>query len=630
MITYRETALLANPATSSASELQRVVVVIAHELAHQWFGNLVTMEWWNSLFLNEGDASLWEYFGTQAAHPEFEIIRQFVVTDVYPAMAATWFGHSRQLVSSVTSSADIEAQFDGVSYSFGASILYQLMQYLAVVAPGAYDAGMAAYLTANAYGNAEPAAFWSSLAAAANLSALPAYMASYTSQTGYPVVTVAWVNADGAATGAGSLAVSQARHFLSPYCAAQAPPVSPPPTWWIPLTLAGEHPGAGSGVPAAVQAAATTPFTASTWPVTFDYNISRDGYVKFNVNATGYYRVNYPLNVWAAFGASITAQLVAGAATPTSPADRGNLLYDLFTFAYGQIYQGAGITMATYLQFATWLRYETAYEAWVPALAAFGRLRQLLVVDDAPSPPGCADALAAYAAAAIAPAFAALNFTGDESPLTVQLRSSIIAAGSAFNVSAIVTGCNALYAGGVAAIPANIQVAVLSSAVRWAPTSSVYNAIRALYIESNDASVKRRYITALAATRDPALLSSLLLDAIDSRVVRSQDTVSVIVSVAANPAGRVLAWQFINTHWDLLYTRYGQGGFALSNLVFGTAAYFDTTAMAAVVAQFYAVHPAAAAQLDFQQALEMIGTSAAWVDTDLAPTCAWLSANAPS
>ena len=644
-----------------------MVVVIAHELAHQWFGNLVTMEWWNSLFLNEGDARLWEYFvrscarvhgplptyqrhtphhvtplshrqGTQAAHPEFEVIRQFVSTEMYPAMAATWYGNSRQLVSSVTSTASIEAQFDSVSYSFGASILYQLMEYLNGVAPGSYLAGMKSYLLNNAYGNAEPAVFWDALAAAANMSALPAYMNSYTSQTGYAVVSVTWENADGPVTGVGTLAVSQARHFLSPYAAAQAPAVTVPPTWWVPLTLYSEHPGAGSGVPAAVAAAASTPFTGAVWPVTIgsaaagtSYSIARDGYLKLNANSTGYYRVAYPANMWAAFASGIATQLAASVSGPASAADRGNLLNDLFTFAYGRIYAEQGINMTTYLSFATWLAADAAYEAWMPALSAFGRLRQLLYVDSVgDAVPGCTAALDAYANNALSHVFATLNFTGDNAPLMVALRSSVISAGSAHNNTAIVAGCNALYAGGVASIPVNLQLAVLSSVVRWAPTEDVFHNLWDLYLVSNDANVKRRYITAMAATRDPELLAQLLDYAGDPNVVRTQDVVNIIVTVAANPLGRALAWSFVKSHWDWLMIRFGQGGFALSDLVFGSATYFNTPAMLAAVQGWYAdsAHAVEGATLDYLQAQEMIGTSAAWVTTDLPATCAWLASYA--
>jgi len=104
--------------------------------------------------------------------------------------------------------------------------------------------------------------------------------------------------------------------------------------------------------------------------------------------------------------------------------------------------------------------------------------------------------------------------------------------------------------------------------------------------------------------------------------------VSVIVSVAANPLGRTLAWSFVQVHWIYLMKQFGQGGFALSNLLFGTAAYFNTEDMLTAVQGWYAEHVLPGAALNYLQAQEMIGTSAAWVKADLPATCAWLASYA--
>ena len=163
--TYRETALLAraDDGSSSQSELQRVAIVIAHESAHQWFGDAVTMAWWNALFLNEGFASLVEYIGTDHAQPQFEASRQFYSSTVLPALRAVSWGSARPLVSRVDSSGAIESQFDGVSYSMGASILSSTRGFMERAMPGSFFGGVGAYLRAHMYGNAEPEALWEAL-----------------------------------------------------------------------------------------------------------------------------------------------------------------------------------------------------------------------------------------------------------------------------------------------------------------------------------------------------------------------------------------------------------------------------------------------------------------------------------
>jgi aminopeptidase N len=458
------------------------------------------------------------------------------------------------------------------------------------------------------------------------MTSLPQYMEQYTSQNGYPMVTVSWVNPDGETSDMGSLQLTQQRHFLSPYCQSQAPASEVGYTWWIPLTLYGEHPGNYSGVPEAQAAAvAQGGFTTQVWATTItNYSVWRDGYLKLNAGATGYYRVMYPPNILAAFSSSIENQLSGGAAS-TSAADRGQLVDDLFTFAYGQAAQANGINMAAYFDFITWLGSETEYEVWMPAVSSFSRLRQLLY-NDAGVPAACMANMSTYAANALTNIFGTLGFVGDQSPLTVLLRTSIISAGSAFNLRAVVDGANDLYAAGPETIAANIQAPVLASAVRWAPNRTVYDTVRSLYISATDANLKRRYVGALAATQDVSLLASLLQDSINSTVVRSQDTVSLVVAVSSNPLGRALAWNFVKANWDLFVERYGSGGFSFSDLVYNTAANFQSQAMFDEIQNFYAANSAttSAATLQIQQALEMIGTNLGWVNTDLQATCDWL------
>ena len=115
---------------------------------------------------------------------------------------------------------------------------------------------MAAYIKQFAFGNAEPAALWAAFATASGATNLPTYLAGYTDQAGYPLVTVAWdPNNDGSSSGVGVLTVSQARHFTSAVSKEAALPAARDYLWWVPLSLMAAHPGAGSPVPAAAAAA---------------------------------------------------------------------------------------------------------------------------------------------------------------------------------------------------------------------------------------------------------------------------------------------------------------------------------------------------------------------------------------
>ncbi|KAA0188602.1 hypothetical protein HAZT_HAZT000828 [Hyalella azteca] len=116
LVTYKETALMFVEGVSSARAQQRIAVVLAHELAHQWFGNLVTMEWWQDLWLNEGFASFMEVLGTSEVEPHWSMLDQFVVETVQPALALDGLLSSHPVSTPVEDPANIEAIFDAISY----------------------------------------------------------------------------------------------------------------------------------------------------------------------------------------------------------------------------------------------------------------------------------------------------------------------------------------------------------------------------------------------------------------------------------------------------------------------------------------------------------------------------------
>ncbi len=129
MVTYRRTALLVDPLVSSESALQRVAVVIAHEFAHQWFGNIVTMEWWNDLWLNEGFASFIEYIGTDFIDNKFEIWGFFLIyMNNVLIIDSSFYTHPIEL--NVNNPNEIDTLFDSVTYDKGMSIIRMLYNFM--------------------------------------------------------------------------------------------------------------------------------------------------------------------------------------------------------------------------------------------------------------------------------------------------------------------------------------------------------------------------------------------------------------------------------------------------------------------------------------------------------------------
>lgn len=117
LITYRETAILYDPNQTSTLSHQRVAAVIAHEIVHQWFGNLVTMKWWDDLWLNEGFATYLEYLAVARLFPEWKMMEQFVLHKTQPALAYDALASSHPITVTIEDPAEIESTFDSISYN---------------------------------------------------------------------------------------------------------------------------------------------------------------------------------------------------------------------------------------------------------------------------------------------------------------------------------------------------------------------------------------------------------------------------------------------------------------------------------------------------------------------------------
>ncbi|MEE9173451.1 MAG: M1 family metallopeptidase, partial [Thermoplasmata archaeon] len=192
-ITYRERILLFDPRESSTITRQFIVDVMAHEIAHMWFGDLVTMEWWDDLWLNESFAS---WIGTKAVadlYPEWNMWTQFLYQDTAGGLTLDGLRNSHPIEAPVHNPAEIREIFDAISYSKGASVLWRLENFLG---EGPFRNGLRAYMDAHAYGNARTEDLWGALERASGRP-VPALMASWLRQTGFPLLEVKSHREDG-------------------------------------------------------------------------------------------------------------------------------------------------------------------------------------------------------------------------------------------------------------------------------------------------------------------------------------------------------------------------------------------------------------------------------------------------
>ncbi|ROT67358.1 putative aminopeptidase N-like [Penaeus vannamei] len=256
LITYRETAMLYSPEESSASNKQRVATVVVHELAHQWFGNLVTPTWWTDVWLNEGFASFMEYVGTEHVEPSWQMKEQFVVSELQYVFGIDSLESSHPISVPVVNQDQLGEIYDVIAYVKGASIIRMMNYYLG---EETFRKGISNYLKAFEYAAADQDDLWQFLTQAAHEDdALAAdvtvkdIMDTWTLQTGYPVVKV-----ERDVTGTTAL---DAPDFTRTR-----------PSAWL---------------------------TPGTSTLILDGLPSADAWVLLNLQQTGYFRVNYDAGNW--------------------------------------------------------------------------------------------------------------------------------------------------------------------------------------------------------------------------------------------------------------------------------------------------------------------------------------------
>jgi aminopeptidase N len=436
LVTYRLTALLADVNEASQSSLERVAVVVAHELAHQWFGNLVTTAYWNQLFLNEGFATLIEYLGTEASNPSFHIWDEFLGGDVHRAMRVDDLAAVSPLVSpNVDSSGAIESQFNDIAYAKGGSVLRMLWKFMDSspltrnVRPGNDDGarmlqgsqdddapadnvytdsiffgGLQEYLNTYKYDVATADQLIAVLADYSQYDQLNTDMATWTHQPGVPLVMFHWQSGTEGAT-EGNMCISQRRLFRSDYSRQQAATgeFGNDQLYWVPLNFVVE---AGQGSPA--QSFADAVFAQGGFRNEtlgcFPYSVNTDGFLKANNESFGYYRVSYPSAVWSRLADAVINSTKDDQGAVFSPQDRAGLLDDILTVAetsadaefqmrHLRSAEASSMTsITTALDYMRTLRSEATYPVWRSGITHILRITSLLAPeaepgDNPPIPP---------------------------------------------------------------------------------------------------------------------------------------------------------------------------------------------------------------------------------------------------
>jgi aminopeptidase N len=563
-ITFREVILLIDEKQGSVDLKKAIASVTSHEIAHMWFGDLVTMKWWDDVWLNEGFATWMSSKPVAKWKPEWNYDLDDV-SGTGGTLNVDALANTRPIHQAADTPAQIQELFDGIAYGKAAAVLRMLEAYLG---EETFRAGVNSYVKQHEYGNATAADFWD---AQAKTSKKPVdkIMPTWVQQAGAPIVNVK-AQCSGSST---SVSLSQQRYYFDRAKFESANDQ----LWQIPLCLK------GSANPQATRSCELLTRKESTFTLPGCSN-----WVLANAGATGYYRVGYQPDAVRA--------LAADAETKLTPAERISVQNDI----WASVRVGRE-PVGDYLAFAQGLQSDRSRAVLEDVLGRLDYIQRYLVSDNDRS------SYREWLRQFLTPAMREVGWEPKpgESDEQRTLRARL------FNAS----GYDARDPEALAAARKLADKALADPSSVDHELAGVAFALAAL---NGDTDFYDRVMTALKNTKspeeyyayfftlpqftDPKLLQRTLELSV-SPDVRSQDALQLVTGVLDNPAGEKLAWDFIRQHWPELEK--AGGPFASAQIVGATSVFCDP-GMRDQVTDFFAAHKVAAAERTYKQSIERI------------------------
>ena len=556
-ITFREDALLLDSRTSTIDHQKSVALVIAHEMAHQWFGDLVTMNWWNDIWLNEGFATWMETKPVAALKPEWGIPQDEQASDIQ-AMRTDSLRSTRAIRTNAETSAEINELFDAIAYNKTAAVLRMLEAY---VTPQVFQKGVNQYLQAHSYRNATAEDFWTNLAQVAS-KPVDHIMQSYVDQPGIPIVTFASTCTNGQGM------VRQQR-FLTERDSQSSQ------VWTIPVCIS-------SGPGKAVSCQMLTKR---------EENVQLPGCqvpLNHNAGAHGYYRSGYTPEQAAAMAESFESAF--------DPVERLAVLDNEWALT-----RSGAHPIRVFLNLAQAASADRTHGVWDNLQEHLQTIDEELVSADDRT------AFEDFTRTLASPVIEQLGWTPrpNDNNETRSVRAS------AFEILGYYAGDQraianarelvAAYMKNPAAVDPVLAARAFNVAARHGD-AALYDQFIGQQKTAKSPNVYYRYLNALPVFRDPSLLNRTLEFAL-SPDVRSQDTPLLIAGVLVNSAGRPVAWKFIESHWDQITRKMSIFGGAI--LVQASASFCGAEGRDQV-RRFFTEHPVPAAERALQLSLEQI------------------------
>jgi puromycin-sensitive aminopeptidase len=558
-VTYRETALLVDEELSATINKQHIGYIIAHELAHMWFGNLVTMEWWTHLWLNEGFATYIGYLAVDNVFAEWKIWTQFVFTDHAKALELDGLKNTHAIEIEVHHPSEISEIFDPISYEKGASIIRMLANYLG---EKVFQKGLQLYLNEHQYSNASTIDLWNALEKVSGKN-VKKIMENWTGKPGYPLVSISESN--------NKLKLSQKRFLSSPISAKE---ISDNTLWSIPLDK----------------------FLFSKKSL---FMPKHKGWVKLNRGETSFVRVKYPSNLLELLKDPINKKTLP-------PEDRYGLVRDAFMLS-----QSGHSSTEDALRLLPAYKDEEEYIVWAEIASNLRTINNLIFKEN------FYEKYRLFCRKIYESIVEKVGW--DKKPgephTQVLLRSVVIYGLGTNGDENIIRKAKELfekYNLGKIKLESDLRGIVYNLTAENGGEKE-YLELKNLYIKTPFQEEKDRIFRALCAFRDKNLLSKSLEMAF-SKDMRAQDRFKAITFIWANSSGQDLAWKYVKENWESI-TKTFSGGHLYVRFI-QPAAYFTDSKKAKEIEEFFKKNPSVGLERTIAQVTEQIMANELWLKRD--------------
>ena len=555
-ITFRETILLYDPKTSSTRTKQFIAEVISHEIAHQWFGNLVTMEWWNDLWLNESFATFMATKFVDKFYPEWNLWDQFIEDAMNNAMGLDALKTTHPIDVTVNSPAEIREIFDVISYDKGGCVLRMLENY---VGETNFRAGLKKYLSAFKYGNAKGQDLWYAIGKASKMP-VSSMVNSWLKQPGFPQIEIT--------QNGKSLSLKQSRFLMEPT------PKTQKGLWQVPITY-----GLGKETKSTLFTKKSTTVKTTDGP----------GFVA-NIGRTGFYRVKYDDGILLDLKMLVDQKQIP-------PVDRWAIQNDLFA-----------LCVAGKEDITNYLDFTDAYfdeDSYLPQTNVANNLNFLSLLTFFEN---FTDEISEYAINYFRKILSNLGWVPQKTDKHTDafLRGfSIFALGKLGDESVLEQAQIKFKAflKNPATLPPDIREPVFAL-VAWTGNAKTHAQFIKLYKNAKTMEEKLRFLGAMCSFTDKKLLIKTLQFSQTSEV-RSQNMQLPIMKVAANPYGREILWPWLKKNWGKISKKVGHGN-PLFNRIVASIALVADDSMESDIKAFFKKNPTPGTERTQIQTLEKI------------------------